>query len=104
MVRNPFKDLHKEEEEESKSEKDSSTADTEPTESRITVEHVKLVQELLMELQGGQMFLGAYMESTPELIVNTALNNLNLEDFPALQRVRVQLAVKGWDPKLDVIF
>ena len=49
-VRNPFEDLHKEEEEESKSEKDLSTADTEPAESRITAEHMKLVQELLMEL------------------------------------------------------
>ena len=65
---------------------------------------MKLVQELLMELRGGQMFPGAYMESTPELTVDTALNNLNLEDFPALRRVRAQLAVKGQDPKLDVIF
>ena len=104
MVRNPLKDLHEEEKEESNSEKDSSTADTEPTESRIMVEHMKLVQELLMELQGGQMYLGAYMESTLELTVNTALNNLNLEDFPALWRAWVQLTVKGQDPKLDVIF
>ena len=104
MVRNPFEDLCKEEEEESKFEKDSSTADTEPTKSRIMAEHMKLIQELLMELQGGQMFLGAYRESTLELTVNTALNNLNLEDFPALQRVRAQLTVKGQDLKLDVIF
>ena len=104
MVRNPLEDLCKEEEEESKFEKDSSTADTEPTKSRIMAEHMKLIQELLMELQGGQMFLGAYRESTLELTVNTALNNLNLEDFPALQRVRAQLTVKGQDLKLDVIF
>ena len=50
------------------------------------------------------MFPGAYTESTPELTVDTALDNLNLEDFPALQRVRAQLAVKGRDLKLDVIF
>ena len=86
MVRNPFKDL--------------STADTEPAESEITAEHMKLVQELLMELWGGQMSLGTYME----LIIDAALNNFNHEDFPALWRVRVQLAVKGWDLKLDVIF
>ena len=99
-----MKDLHEEEKEESNSEKDSSTADTEPTESRVMVEHMKLVQELLMELQGGLMYLGAYMESTLELSVNTALNNLNLEDFPALWRAWVQLTVKGQDPKLNVIF
>ena len=104
MVRNPFKDLCEEEEEELKSEKDLSTADTEPTESGITAEHMKLIQELLMELQGGQMFLGAYTESTPESTVNTALNNLNLEDFPLLWRARAQLTVKGWDLRLDVIF
>ena len=84
MVRNLFKDLCEEEEEELKSEKDLSTADTEPTESGITAEHMKLIQELLMELRGGQMFLGAYTDSTLELTVDTALNNLNLEDFPAL--------------------
>ena len=50
-------------------------------------EHMRLIQELLMEVQGGQM--SAYMEST----VDAALNNLNLEDFPALGRA--QLAVKG---------
>ena len=50
------------------------------------------------------MFLGAYMESTLESTVDTALNNLNLEDFPALWRVRAQLAVKDQDPKLNVIF
>ena len=65
---------------------------------------MKLVQELLMELRGGQMFLGAYTESTPESTVNTALNYLNLEDFPALWRARAQLTVKGQDLKLDVIF
>ena len=104
MVRNPFEDLHKEEEEELKSVKDLSTADTEPAESGIMVEHMKLVQELLMELCGGQMFLGAYTESTLESTVDAALNDLNLEDFPALWRARVQLAVKGQDPKLNVIF
>ena len=97
MVRNPFEDLREEEEEESKSEKDLSTADTELAESRITMEHMKLVQEFLMELQGGH-------ESTPESTVNAALNNSNLENFPAFQRVRAQLTVKGWDPKLNVIF
>ena len=104
MVRNPFEDLCEEEEEGSKSEKDSSTADTEPTESKIMVEYMKLIQELFIEMQGGQVFLGAYMESTLESTVDTALNNLNLEDFPALWRVRAQLAVKDQDPKLNVIF
>ena len=104
MVRNPFEDLCEEEEEGSKSEKDSNTADTEPTESRIMVEYMKLIQELFIEMQGGQVFLGAYMESTLESTVDTALNNLNLEDFPALWRVRAQLAVKGQDLKLNVIF
>ena len=68
------------------------------------VEHMKLIQELLMELWGGQMFPGAYMESTPELAVDTALNNINPEDFPALWRARAQLTVKGQDLKLNVIF
>ena len=92
-----FKDLHQEEAEGSKSERDLGTADTEP-ESRITVEHMKLIQELLMRLQEGQR------ESAPESTVNTALNDLNLRDFPSLWRVRVQFVVQDQDPKLDVIF
>ena len=46
------------------------------------------------------MFPGAYAELT----VDTALNNLNLEDFLALRRARAQLTVKGQDLKLNVIF
>ena len=53
MVRDPFNDLH-EEEEVSESEKNLSKADTESTESfmssEITTEYMQLVQELPMEL------------------------------------------------------
>ena len=52
--KSPNKDLHKWEEEASESDKDLSRADRESTEpfmsSGITVEHMQLIQELLMEL------------------------------------------------------
>ena len=41
---------------------------------------------------------------TLESATDSALNGLNFKNFPALWRVRAQLAVKSCDPKLDVIF
>ena len=64
---------------------------------------MQLVQELLMELQQGQS-PQAPMETMPELTVDMALNELNIENFLALQRARAQLAVKGCNPKHDVVF
>ena len=69
MVKNTSQNLCVEEEEGSKSERDSSTADTEPTESGIMAEHMKLIQKMLMRLQEGQM------ESTPESTVDIAWND-----------------------------
>ena len=106
-VRNPFEDLLKEEDEASESEKDLSRAGTDPTDSfmssRIMVECMQLIQELLMELQPGQS-PQAPMVTMPELTVNIALDELNIENFPALWRARAKLTVKGCDPKLDVVF
>ena len=105
--KSPNKDLHKWEEEASESDKDLSRADRESTESfmssGITVEHMQLIQELLMELQPGQS-PQAPMVTMPELTVNIALDELNIENFPALWRARAKLTVKGCDPKLDVVF
>ena len=64
---------------------------------------MQLIQELLMELRQGQS-PQAPIETMPESTVDVALNELNIENFPALWRARAQLTVKGHNPKLDVVF
>ena len=56
-----------------------------------------------MELRQGQS-PQAPIETMPESTVDVALNELNIENFPALWRARAQLTVKGHNPKLDVVF
>ena len=69
----------------------------------ITEEHQQCVHKLLAEFQQGQSPQGP-TDTTPQSATNSALNSFNFKIFPALWRVRAQLAEKCCDPKLDVIF
>ena len=69
----------------------------------ITEEHQQHVHKLLAELQQGWSPQGP-TDTTLESATNSGLNSLNFKDFLALRRARAQLAVKGHNPKLNVIF